>query len=153
MGLDRLDRQEGVGGAEVLAFGFLTFVVGALLVGNAWGIADAKIAVTAAAREAARAYVEAGSAEEAADAARRAAAQTMTGHGRDATAMTGPVLQGAFTRCARVTATVGYTVPAVALPWIGGLADTTVTGTHTEIVDPYRSGLDPVDPSGQADCA
>lgn len=143
----------GVGGAEVLAFGFLTFVVGALLVANAWGIADAKIAVTAAAREAARAYVEASSAGEAVADARRAAAQTMTGHGRDAAAMTGPVLRGAFIRCARVTATVGYTVPAIALPWIGGLGDTTVNGTHTEVVDPYRSGLGAADPAGQPDCA
>lgn len=143
-----------IGGAEVLAFGFLTFVIGALLVANAWGILDAKIAVTAAAREAARAYVEAPSAAEAVALAHQAAAATMTGHGRDATVMTGPMIDGAFARCARITATVGYTVPAIALPWIGGLADTTVTGTHSEIVDPYRSGLEATDPRGQEpDCA
>lgn len=143
-----------IGGAEVLAFGFLTFVIGALLVANAWGVLDAKIAVTAAAREAVRAYVEAPSAREAVGLAHQAAAATMTGHGRNAAAMTGPVFDGRFARCARVTATVSYTVPAIALPWIGGFADTTVTGRHSEIVDPYRSGLDPIDPRTQEpDCA
>lgn len=143
-----------MGGAEVLAFGFLTFVIGALLVANAWGILDAKIAVTAAAREAARAFVEAPSADTAAVLARQAALVTVAGHGHDAAAVAGPRIEGAFVRCARITATVDYTVPAIALPWVGGLADTTVTGTHTEIVDPHRSGLEPVDPrGGEADCA
>ncbi len=147
--------EEGVvGGIEVLAFGMLTLVIGALIVANAWGVVDAKIAVTAAAREAARAYVEAPSAVSAPQLAFRAASETMSGHGRDATVMEGPALQGGFARCARVTATVRYTVPAIALPWVGGLADTTVIGTHSEIVDPYRSGLGSVDPAlGDTDCA
>ena len=44
---------------EVIPFGVLTFVVGALLIANAWAVVDAKMAVSAAAREATRAYVEA----------------------------------------------------------------------------------------------
>jgi hypothetical protein len=148
------DDRGVVGGAEVLAFGFLTFVIGALLIANAWGILDAKIAVTAAAREAARAYVEAPSAPAAATAARQAATATMTGHGRNASTMGGPTLDGTFARCARITASVTYTVPAISLPWVGGFADTTVVGRHSEIVDPYRSGLEPEDPRGQEpDCA
>jgi hypothetical protein len=53
---DRL-RDEGgaVGGLEVLPFGLLIFVVGILLVVNAWAVVDAKLAAEAAAREAARA--------------------------------------------------------------------------------------------------
>ncbi len=150
----RFADEHGAGGVEVLAFGFLTFVIGALLVANAWGIVDARIAVTAAAREATRAYVEAPSADAAVSAARQAAFATMTGHGRNAAAMGGPTLAGTFARCARITATVTYTVPGIPLPWTGGLADTTVIGTHTEIVDPYRSGLEPLDPRGQEpDCA
>ena len=143
-----------IGGIEVLAFGFLTLVIGALLVANAWGIVDAKIAVTAAAREAARAFVESPGADVAGQRAQQAAAETLTGHGRDLARVTEVAVRGSFARCARVTATVGYTVPAIALPWIGGLADTTVTGSHTEIVDPYRSGLGTTDPSlAEADCA
>ena len=72
---DRLDRPSGVRverfpverasaaetspgrrGMEVIPFGLLTFVVGALLVANAWAVIDAKMAVSAAAREATRAY-------------------------------------------------------------------------------------------------
>ena len=47
-----------VGGFEALPFGVLIFVLGALLVTNAWAVIDAKLAATAAAREAARVYVE-----------------------------------------------------------------------------------------------
>ncbi len=43
----------------MLPFGVLIFVVGALLVTNAWGVVDAEIAADAAAREAVRTYVEA----------------------------------------------------------------------------------------------
>ena len=48
-----------VGGIEALPFGLLVFVVGALLVANAWAVVDAKLAVDAAARQATRHYVEA----------------------------------------------------------------------------------------------
>lgn len=142
-----------VAGGEVLALGLLTFVVGTLLIANAWAIVDAKLAVTAAAREAARAYVEAGSAVAAADAAVAAAREALAGHGRDAAAMDPFVVDGRFARCARVTIEVGYTVPALTLPWIGGLGDATVIGRHSEIVDPYRSGLYPEDPAtSEPDC-
>ena len=53
------DDHGQVAGIEVLPFGLLTFVVGMLLVANAWGVVDAKMATTSAAREAVRAYVEA----------------------------------------------------------------------------------------------
>ena len=53
----------------MLPFGVLIFVVGSLLIANAWAVVDAKLATTAAAREAARAYVESGSAAAGAGAA------------------------------------------------------------------------------------
>ena len=57
---DRLRGDHGVvGGIEVLPFGVLIFVVGSLLVANAWAVVDTKFMVTSAAREAARTYVEA----------------------------------------------------------------------------------------------
>ena len=38
---------------------------------------------------------------------------------------------------------VSYEVPTFRLPWIGGFAGSvvTATGRHSEVVDPYRSGL------------
>ena len=54
------DERGAVGGIEVLPLGMLVLVVGTLLVVNAWAVVDAKLAASAAAREAARAYVEAG---------------------------------------------------------------------------------------------
>jgi len=53
------------------------------------------------------------------------------------------VLERAFVRCARVTITVHYRVPALTIPWLGGLGHGIDTvATHSEIIDPYRSGLD-----------
>lgn len=154
-GLRRREREDGViAGGEALAFGLLTFVVGTLLVTNAWGVVDAKTAVTAAAREATRAFVEASDAATGEVRATEVAATTIAGHGHDPNRMNGPEMTGAFARCSRVTSTVSYTVPAIALPWIGGLGETEVTGRHSEIVDPYRSGLDARDPRGaEPDCA
>lgn len=143
-----------IGGADVLALGFLTFVVGGLLIANAWGVVDAKLAVTAAAREAVRAYVEADDAGSAEAAALAAARSTLDGHGRDGGRIDPFLLSGRFVRCARVTAEVGYRVPAVSLPWLGGLGDTTVVGRHSEVVDPFRAGLAAQDPAAQEpDCA
>ena len=57
-------REDGaIGGFEVLPFGFLLFVVTTLLLANAWGILDGKIAASAAAREATRAFVESSAAD------------------------------------------------------------------------------------------
>ena len=78
-GFDWRDDHGQVAGIEVLPFGLLTFVVGMLLVANAWGVVDAKMATTSAAREAVRAYVEASDADAAVAAADEAAAG---GHGR-----------------------------------------------------------------------
>jgi hypothetical protein len=123
-------------------------VVGGLLVANAWGVVDAKVAAEAAAREAARAYVEAPSGGDAASAAGEAGAAALAGHGRDPRRMTLAV-EGGFARCARVTVEVRYPVPAVAVPWVGGFGTGfTVRARHSELVDPFRSGL-----AGRAGCA
>ena len=48
-------REQGfVAGGEVLPFGVLIFVLGTLLLVNAWAVIDAKFAVSSASREAAR---------------------------------------------------------------------------------------------------
>jgi hypothetical protein len=142
-------ERGAVGGIEVLPFAFLVFVAGTLLVANAWAVIEGKVAASAAAREAARAYVEssgpAGTAEEQAAAAARAAIE---GHGRDPDRMrieaVGPL---SFRRCARATFEVRYSVATVTVPWIGAFGGGLVTTTarHSEVVDPYRSGV----PSGE----
>ena len=55
----RRDQSGQAAGLEAIVFGLLTFVVGVLLAANAWAVVDAKMAMSAAAREATRAYVEA----------------------------------------------------------------------------------------------
>ena len=136
------DEDGQVGGIEGLVFGVLVFVFGTLVVANAWGVIDAKLATTAAAREAARTYVEASSEATAGPAALHAAEQAIVAHGRrwERTAVTS--LGPGFARCQRVTIEVTYDVPLIAVPLLGQAGNgITVTSRHSEIVDPYRSGL------------
>ncbi len=145
----RADRGQ-VGGFEAIPFGLLLFVVGSLLVSNAWAVIDVKMAAQSAAREATRTYVESTDPAAARDDAGTAAARAITGYGRDATklSLTGPVDGSELARCHRVTFTASYPVPALTLPWIGGLGDGfSVHSSSTQIVDPYREGL-----PGEADC-
>lgn len=142
----RADDEAGVlGGFEVLPFGFLVFVAGTLLIANAWGVVDAKLAASAAAREAARAFVESEGPEPSALAEAGAAARgAILGHGRDPGRMAirgdGPL---ELRRCARATFEVTYQVPTLTVPWIGafgaGVIDT--SARHSEVVDPYRDDV------------
>jgi hypothetical protein len=143
--LDWRDDRGQLAGIEALPFGLLIFVIGALLITNAWAVVDTKIAVDAAAREAVRAYVEAPDEATARVAASTAADDTITGHGRRADHLKLLVTHEGgqpFARCVRVTAEAAYAVPALRLPWIGGLGHAfDVRAHHTERIDPYRSGL------------
>ena len=133
------DESGIVAGAEGLAFGFLVFVLGTLVIANAWAIVDAKLAVTAAAREAARAYVESPDEPTATAAAQAAADAAIVGHGRTGTARLTAAGDG-FGRCARVAITAEYDVALAAIPVIA-VTDRvfTVAARHSEIVDPFRS--------------
>lgn len=135
-----------VGGVETLPFGVLVFVVGTLIVVNAWGVVDAKMAVATAARESVRAFVEAPPGADPRLAGVDAARRTMQALGRTARPP-GISVDGRLTRCARVTATVSYDIPALRLPWIRGLGTMTASSTASEIVDPLRGGLE-----GEATC-
>ena len=160
-------------GAETLVFGVLVFVVGSIVALNGWAVLDAHFAVNAAAREATRSIVEGGAVDRAsmigADGGRidsgvvfEVAAETMAGHGKDpadlerpdefvVTLADDPWARGGDTpqRCARVTVEVAYPVQGIRLPIIGGWqTPITAQGQHTEIIDPFRSGL-----AGRADCA
>ncbi len=134
-----------VAGMEVIPFGILTFVIGSLLIANAWAVIDAKAAVVASAREAARSYVEAPDQSAAASAADRAYRDAIAGNGRnpDRASLTIEHNGGAdWGRCVRVAATVHYQVPALTLPWIGGYGHPfDVRSTHSEVIDPFRAGL------------
>ena len=140
-------RERGaVGGLEAIPFGFLVFVVAVLLVANAWAVVDAKVAVTAAAREAARTWVEGDGTP---DAAADAAAEALRGHGRDPQRLDLELdAPTGFGRCAAVVVRATYRVPALPLPWIGGFGDGfDVSARHSERVDPFRDGL-----PGEARC-
>jgi hypothetical protein len=143
------DDAGQVGGIEALPFGILVFVVGALLVANCWAVIDAKLAVDAAARQATRHYVEADASADPERSAVDAGLATLAAYGRDPanaevglSGLVGSGGQAGFTRCARATFTASYEVPALTIPWIGGFgAGIDVSSSHSELVDPYRSGV------------
>ncbi|MDQ6696582.1 MAG: hypothetical protein M3Z46_03890 [Actinomycetota bacterium] len=140
----RQDDAGQVGGVEVLPFGLLIFVVGSLLIANAWSVIDAKMAVTGAAREATRAYVEAPDRDAAEASAKRAAEDSIRGHGRNPNRLRLSNNSPQFVRCERVEYEARYTVPALSLPFIGGFGHGfTVTGRHSEIIDPFANGRSP----------
>jgi hypothetical protein len=143
------DESGFAGGADGLVFGLLVFVVGTILVGNAWSVVDTKLAADTAARQAVRTYVEAPDSAIAAESAQQSADGALAGYGRSPARSTLSLSSSAFGRCQRVTIEVHYRASMVELPLIGqvGVAET-VTAQHSELIDPYRSGL-----PGTATCA
>jgi hypothetical protein len=150
MGVQVTGREErGQGGIEAVVLGALVFVAGVLLIANAWGVLDAKLAASSAAREAARAYVEAPSESVALGAAEAAAGEAMQGHGRSPARTTVVLVAGSFARCDRVTFEVRHPVPMLTIPFLGSAGTGfTARARHSEVVDPYRSGV-----PGMATCA
>lgn len=142
-------ERGAVGGIEVLPFGLLIFVAGALLIANAWAVVDAKLAVESAAREAGRAYVEVGDAGSAAQAAEAAARSAIEGVGRDPERLELRDNQPLYVRCAVVEHEASYRVPALTIPFVGGFGrGITVRGRHREIIDPFGAGLGSADACG-----
>lgn len=141
------DEGGFVAGFEGVFFGILVFAIGALLMVNAWAVVDAKFAVQSAARESARYLVESdGDVGQAAAAGR--AAFIASGSGQVANLSAPDIsIPGGFARCNRVTVTYEYKVPAIQLPFSGSFGSLNVSGSHSEIIDPYRSGL-----QGEAQC-
>jgi len=142
--------QGQAGGIEVLPFGFLVFVSGVLLMANVWGVIDAKMAVSGAAREATRAFVEHDDLRSAGEASARRAREALAAYGRNDSraSVAVPKLSHGFRRCGRVSITVSYEVPAISLPFIGGLGSlSAVSSTHSELIDPFRDGI-----AGAAQC-
>ena len=140
--------EAGELGIEVLAFGLLIFVTGTLIFVNGWAIVDAKLAATAAAREAARVYVESPDAPIAAQAATAAALATVQGYNRNPSGTEVTFALEAFGRCRRVVIQARTKVPLISLPWIGTAGTMSVIAHHSEVIDPFRSGL-----PGTSSCA
>jgi hypothetical protein len=129
-------------GIEAVPFGLLTFVVAVLVVANAWAVIDAKVAVSTAAREATRAYVETPTGADPMARAEAAGRAAMAGMGREADRLELRSVGGSFGRCETARFEASYRIPAIRLPWIGGLGPGfTATARHAEVVDPYRTGL------------
>ncbi len=146
------DRGQ-VAGIEALPFGLLIFVAGTLLLVNIWGVVDAKFATDAASREATRYVVESARLDRD-PATIRAGAQavaqrTLEDHGRRRPPTVRIRPEGVrLERCDRIQVTVATQVPAIRLPFFGGFGEAfEIVATHSELVDPTRSGLD-----GRADC-
>ena len=140
----RFGEEGQVGGVEGLFFGVAVFVLGTLVVANAWGVIDAKMAAASAAREATRSFVEssAGSTRAALAAAQEVAEETISGYGRNPARMRFVPEEAVLRRCARVTLRVEYPVPMITIPVLGRYGTGfTVSARHSEIVDPFRSGL------------
>lgn len=133
-----------VAGLEALAFGVLVFVVGTLIVVNAWAVIDARFATAAAAREAVRAVVAAPevglTGDQLNQRARAAAAQALAAHGytRDPELSGPPLVQA---RCATVDITVALEVIPTILPWVAQPPSYRVASRHAEVIDPFRAGL------------
>ena len=137
------DGERGSAGAEVLPFCVLIFVFGTLLLVNAWGVIDAKFAVSSASREAARTYAESDGGHGCEAAARRAAEDAVTAYGRSPERMELSDPEGAFVRCGEVTYTASYPIPAIRIPIIGGFGEAfDVTSSHSTRIDRLRAGLD-----------
>lgn len=130
------------GGFEGLLFGMLIFVAGTLLVAFAWGVVDTKEATGMAARQAARTYVEAPDSASAVAEADQAASDALSGYGRIPARASVALVSGGFVRCDRITIAVSYPAPLLELPFLGAVGrGETVRSEHSELVDPFRSGL------------
>ena len=132
-----------VGGIEAIPFGLLVFVAGSLLIANAWAVVDAKFATDAAAHQAARTFAESEAAGDAVERAVEAGLAAIDGHGRSRSNATITAAEGTtFRRCERVTFIATYRLPALTVPFLGGLGDgIDVSSRASEVVDPFRAGV------------
>ena len=139
-----------MGGIEALPFSILVFITGTLLILSLWAVVDAKFAVDHAAREAVRYGAESATdtRPDVAATMRAVALDTLTDAGRTAPATVEITASNGFERCSRLQVTVETSVPAIRIPFLGGVGPAfAVRSTHSELVDPTRSGV-----TGEATC-
>ena len=135
----RADQRGVVAGTDVLLFGAIVLVALILLFAQLWRVYEAEAAARAGAREAARTYVESNG-----DDPRRAVsvgtnALTRLGASDGSVTVSAPA---GFGRCQLVVAESVVVVPAVRLPFVGGVLGHTAEARHVERIDPFRSGLE-----------
>lgn len=138
------DEAGQVAGVEGAVFGVLVFVIGTLVVANAWAVVDARVAAGSAAREGTRAFVESASASSAVAMAEAedAAGDALVGYGRDRRRMVLVAEEADLRRCGRVALRVEYPVPLITIPVLGRYGrGFTAVGRHSEVVDPFRAGV------------
>lgn len=140
----RLKDDRGLaGGGDVLIFGFVMIVFTALVIINGWIAIDTSLAVSAAAREGARTFVESDEAAAHGDSI-AAMNQVMIeyGHANPTATMTPAItIDGdAFQRCAVVTTTASVDIDLLSVPFFGAFGTHTISATHNERIDPFRSG-------------
>jgi hypothetical protein len=135
-----------VAGGEALIFGMLIFVLGTIVVLNAWTVLDARFAASAAAREAVRAVVEAPIGADLDQAAIAAAGMAFEGHGRDPADLeviwAGATEDPVQARCAEIRFRVETQVDVLVVPRFGTRSAFRVSAVHAELIEPYRSGLE-----------
>ncbi len=136
-------NERGQAGAEAVAVGLLFGVIIILLFANVWLVIDTKLRVDDAAREGVRAVVEASPNNMTRSTAESAGSQALA----DVSRLVGDsrfqlIMPNGSRRCSRATVVVDATVKSINLPLIGRWApDFHIRGTHSEVVDPYRTGL------------
>lgn len=133
----RSTAQRGSAAIELpLAIGLLLLPVALLVITiPAWP--ERQTVARAAAAEASRAVVLAGSWPEGADEARAVVAQTAANHGLEPGALS-LQLTGSLERGASVTARVTVEMPALALPGLAAVSRWAWSTSHTEHVDDFR---------------
>jgi len=130
------------GFAELVPLLMLTLVVGLALILHSVAVVHARVALSGASRDAARAYVESDTGPEADLQASRSARHAY-GAFEVLAALRLARVDGAFRRCSPITFEASTRLRAVHLFGLAS-ASTRVRVRHTEIVDPYRSGPDGV---------
>lgn len=135
------DERGVVAGSDMLLFGFLVFVLSSLVIVNVWTVIDASLAVSTAAREGARAFVES-EPDTAWLEAQQRMTEVMDDYGRtDRAVAPSPPAIVTYERCAVVTITAEYDVALISLPLFGDFGSLTrIDATHSERIDAYRSG-------------
>jgi Flp pilus assembly protein TadG len=113
----------------------LVLVFGVVMAGR---VVHAKIAVQAAAREASRTLATAPSEEQGLTDANDAARSAADGYGLSANGLSVDLQSNGFARGGTVSASVSYDVGLSGLPLLDAV-DITVSSSHSEQVDPYRS--------------
>ena len=113
----------------------LVLVFGVVMAGR---VVHAKIAVQAAAREASRTLATAASEEQGLTDANNAARSAADGYGLSANGLSVDLQSNGFARGGTVSASVSYDVGLGGLPLLDAVG-ITVSSSHSEQVDPYRS--------------